>query len=191
MGRFGTVDAATCGDPRRESSQPRQRAGRYALSARVHRKAGLVMTNAPACCGTYAYTLAIAADCWNGQEQTKTHSENHSQTARSRAIEISSLNSLSSRSSQRSYDHAIREFIDWYCSEPRLAFNKTVVTRLSNMPRTGPLRVLHNQLAPRGNSQAGIRGGGLWPAEPRSCRRNPKGKRSEEAWHAHWKLVDC
>ena len=39
------------------------------------------------------------------------------------------LNSLASQSSQRSYDHAIREFIDWYCSEPRLAFNKTVVTR--------------------------------------------------------------
>src|SRR5664279_2306525 len=39
------------------------------------------------------------------------------------------LNSLTSQSSQRSYDHAIREFIGWYCSEPRLAFNKTVVTR--------------------------------------------------------------
>jgi len=39
------------------------------------------------------------------------------------------LNSLASQSSQRSYDHAIREFIDWYCSEPRLSFNKTVVTR--------------------------------------------------------------
>src|SRR6202022_1400139 len=39
------------------------------------------------------------------------------------------LNSLTSQSSQRSYDHAIREFIDWYCSEPRLAFNGTVVTR--------------------------------------------------------------
>src|SRR3982751_653752 len=39
------------------------------------------------------------------------------------------LNSLTSSSSQRTYDHAIREFIDWYCSEPRLAFNKTVVTR--------------------------------------------------------------
>ena len=39
------------------------------------------------------------------------------------------LNSLTSPSSQRSYDHAIREFIDWYRSEPRLAFNKTVVTR--------------------------------------------------------------
>src|SRR6202789_2900482 len=39
------------------------------------------------------------------------------------------LNSLTSSSSKRSYDHAIREFIDWYCSEPRLAFNRTVVTR--------------------------------------------------------------
>jgi hypothetical protein len=39
------------------------------------------------------------------------------------------LNSLTSRSPQRTYDHAIREFIEWYCSEPRLAFNKTVVTR--------------------------------------------------------------
>jgi len=39
------------------------------------------------------------------------------------------LNSLTSASSKRSYDQAIREFIDWYCSEPRLAFNRTVVTR--------------------------------------------------------------
>jgi integrase len=39
------------------------------------------------------------------------------------------LNSLTSRCFQRTYEHAIREFIDWYCSEPRLAFNKIVVTR--------------------------------------------------------------
>src|SRR2546428_2632794 len=39
------------------------------------------------------------------------------------------LNNLTSASSKRSYEHAIREFIDWYCSEPRLAFNRTVVTR--------------------------------------------------------------
>jgi hypothetical protein len=39
------------------------------------------------------------------------------------------LNSPTSASSQHSYEHAIREFIDWYCSEPRLASNKTVVTR--------------------------------------------------------------
>jgi len=39
------------------------------------------------------------------------------------------LNSLSSESGQRTYDHAITEFVDWYCSEPRLAFNRTVVLR--------------------------------------------------------------
>ena len=39
------------------------------------------------------------------------------------------LNSLSSASGQRTYTHAIDEFVGWYCSEPRLAFNRTVVLR--------------------------------------------------------------
>jgi hypothetical protein len=39
------------------------------------------------------------------------------------------LNTLTSSSGQRTYDHAIREFVAWYCSEPRLAFNRTVVLR--------------------------------------------------------------
>jgi hypothetical protein len=39
------------------------------------------------------------------------------------------LNSLTSTSGQRTYDRAIREFVAWYCSEPRLAFNRTVVLR--------------------------------------------------------------
>ncbi|MGI9074095.1 MAG: tyrosine-type recombinase/integrase [Bryobacteraceae bacterium] len=39
------------------------------------------------------------------------------------------INSLSSQSGQRTYEHAITEFVDWYCSEPRLAFNRTVVLR--------------------------------------------------------------
>ena len=30
---------------------------------------------------------------------------------------------------RRSLEWHIREFVEWYCSEPRLAFNKTVVTR--------------------------------------------------------------
>ena len=30
------------------------------------------------------------------------------------------LNSLTSASGQRTYDHAISEFVAWYCSEPRL-----------------------------------------------------------------------
>jgi len=39
------------------------------------------------------------------------------------------LNSLTSESGHRTYDHAIIDFVDWYCSEPRLAFNRTVVLR--------------------------------------------------------------
>ena len=39
------------------------------------------------------------------------------------------LNTLTSKSGQRTYDHAIAEFVEWYCSEPRLAFNRTVVLR--------------------------------------------------------------
>ena len=39
------------------------------------------------------------------------------------------LNTLTSKNSQQTYDHAITEFVEWYCSEPRLAFNRTVVLR--------------------------------------------------------------
>ena len=39
------------------------------------------------------------------------------------------VTSLSSTSGQRTYTHAIDEFVGWYCSEPRLAFNRTVVLR--------------------------------------------------------------
>ena len=38
-------------------------------------------------------------------------------------------NSLSCPDAQRGYRHAIDEFVDWYCSEPRLSFSKTVVVR--------------------------------------------------------------
>jgi hypothetical protein len=39
------------------------------------------------------------------------------------------LNSLTSPDAQRGYRHAIDEFVDWYCSEPRLALNRTVALR--------------------------------------------------------------
>src|ERR1700689_2773953 len=39
------------------------------------------------------------------------------------------LASLRSPESQRSYRRSIDDFVCWYCSEPRLSFNKTVVTR--------------------------------------------------------------
>ena len=39
------------------------------------------------------------------------------------------LSSLSWPDARRGYRHTIDEFVDWHCSELRLAFNKTVVDR--------------------------------------------------------------
>ena len=39
------------------------------------------------------------------------------------------LNTLGSPESKRAYRFAIGDFVIWYCSEPRLAFSKTVVLR--------------------------------------------------------------
>src|SRR5664279_6242258 len=37
------------------------------------------------------------------------------------------LNTLASKHSRRSYEYAIERFIAWYCSEPRLTFNRSGV----------------------------------------------------------------
>ena len=42
---------------------------------------------------------------------------------------VAVLNSLGSQASRRVYEYAIDQFISWYCSEPRLAFNRIVVVR--------------------------------------------------------------
>jgi len=39
------------------------------------------------------------------------------------------LNTLASKHSRRSYEYAIERFSAWYCSEPRLTFNRSVVVR--------------------------------------------------------------
>ena len=41
----------------------------------------------------------------------------------------SALNSLSSPRSRRNYKFVMEQFITWYCSEPRLALNRTVILR--------------------------------------------------------------
>jgi hypothetical protein len=68
------------------------------------------------------------------------------------------LNSLTSASGQRTYEHAIREFVGWYCSEPRLAFNRTVVLRYRMHLEPAPLRARYDQSAPRGRSPDRVRG---------------------------------
>src|SRR5215472_16310432 len=100
------------------------------------------------------------------------------------------LNTLTSPSSQRSYDHAIREFIDWYCSEPRLAFNKTVVTRygISLEQRHYAPSTINLRLA--GRAPLGLRGFRLRPLEPRFGCRNWKGKGCSPAWRSHRQLAD-
>ncbi len=57
------------------------------------------------------------------------------------------LNSLNCTEAQRGYRHAIDEFVDWYCSEPRLAFNKTVVLGIvfiSNPGNSHPGRSIYD-----------------------------------------------
>lgn len=44
--------------------------------------------------------------------------------------EAAVLDSLRSPESQRSYRRSIDDFVHCYCSEPRLSFNKTVVTAI-------------------------------------------------------------
>jgi len=39
------------------------------------------------------------------------------------------LNTLASQHSRRNYKHGIERFIVWYCSEPRLTFNRSVVVK--------------------------------------------------------------
>jgi hypothetical protein len=56
------------------------------------------------------------------------------------------LNSLTSASGQRTYEHAIREFVAWYCSEPRLEFNRTVVFRwVSTEGKSGTVHTTHRK----------------------------------------------
>jgi hypothetical protein len=63
------------------------------------------------------------------------------------------LNTLTSVSGQRTYDHAINDFAEWYCSEPRLAFNRAVVlSEIPDLPGTGRVRCEHHQSAPGGGT---------------------------------------
>ena len=56
------------------------------------------------------------------------------------------LNTLASVHSRRSYTFAINRFIAWYCSEPRLTFNRAVVVRYRSHLESPPVR-LYNQFA--------------------------------------------
>ena len=86
------------------------------------------------------------------------------------------LNSLTSPSSQRSYDHAIREFIDWYCSATA-GFQQNRRDAISNFAGAAGIRSVNNQPAIGSSTSARLRSFRLWPPESRSGCRHPQGKR--------------
>ena len=45
------------------------------------------------------------------------------------SLQVGGTQCLVSPASRRVYEYAIDQFIAWYCSEPRLAFNRIVVVR--------------------------------------------------------------
>lgn len=71
------------------------------------------------------------------------------------------LNSLPSRNSRRSYEHAIRDFTEWYCPETRLAFNSSVVTRYRIAFGAAEVCALNDKFQARCSSQTCIRSFGL------------------------------
>ena len=99
------------------------------------------------------------------------------------------LSSLPSKESQRGYRHAIDEFIEWYCSEPRLSFNKAVVTRYR-------IHLESRQLAPNtiNGRLAAVRrlayeAADSGPAEPRPRCRNSPSQGCEVSWRSSGQLA--
>jgi hypothetical protein len=70
--------------------------------------------------------LRVGAEICEGME--KAHRFKLGRPADHR-IDSAVLNSLCSPASRRVYQHAIDQFIAWYCSEPSLAFNRIVAVR--------------------------------------------------------------
>jgi hypothetical protein len=84
------------------------------------------------------------------------------------------LNSLTSPDAQWGYRHAINEFVDWYCSEPRLTFNRIVVLRYRS-------HLESRQLAPGTVNRVLAQCGASHTKPPRSseCRSGSRHSESE------------
>jgi hypothetical protein len=67
-----------------------------------------------------------------------------------------SFNRLSSPHSRRNYRFAMVQFINWYCSEPRLALNQAVVLRFPPLPRIPRFGCRNDQLVTRGGEASSV-----------------------------------
>ncbi len=101
------------------------------------------------------------------------------------------LHSLGAASSQESYGHAIDEFIGWYCSEPRLALDRTVVLRYRfflEQKNLAPSTINVRLAAVRRLAYEASDTGLLSPDLAAGIRRV---KRREASRITDWELVDC
>jgi hypothetical protein len=88
------------------------------------------------------------------------------------------LNGLTGQDAQSGYRHAIDEFVEWYCLEPRLALNRIVVLRYSSHLEFGhPAPATINL---RLGSVPCLRGGRLRFAQCRSGSWSPPHQRGKE-----------
>ena len=100
------------------------------------------------------------------------------------------LNSLTSVDGQRGYGHAIDEFVDWYCSEPRLALNRTVVLRYRSYLEARLLAPGTINLRLGAVRRLAYEAARLWPPERRSGRRNSPRKGREKPWSPSRQLAE-
>jgi hypothetical protein len=91
------------------------------------------------------------------------------------------LNTLASVHSRRSYTFAIDRFIAWYCSEPRLTFNRAVVVRYRSHLEALSLSAstTNSHLSAIRKLADGVRGKRL--ADARTGDWNPEGLRGKAA----------
>ena len=100
------------------------------------------------------------------------------------------LNSLAAASSQESYGHAIDQFIGWYCSEPRLAFNRTVFLRYRfflAQKKLAPSTINVRLAAVR---RLAYEASDTRLLSPELASRYPSRKRREAVGRENWELVD-
>ena len=102
------------------------------------------------------------------------------------------LDSLRSPESKRGYRHAIDEFIQWYCSEPRLSFNKTVVTRYRIALETRQLAsgTINGRLAAVRRLTYEAADGGLLSPELAAGIRRAKGAKKMGVRLGNWLTAD-
>jgi hypothetical protein len=99
------------------------------------------------------------------------------------------LNSLTSPDAQRGYRHAIDEFVDWYCAEPRLASNRIVVLKYRSYLEGRQLASGTINLRPGAVRRLAYEAADCGLLKRRPCRRYSPGQRCPVAWRLPGELV--